>query len=52
MLNRTDHFLPASLLRSQFETLDPPLESIAVSILNSPEEIVAAIKKELFLDQE
>lgn len=48
LLKRTDHFLPASLLRSQFETLDPPLNSIEVSILKNPEEIVAEIQKRVF----
>ena len=37
---RKGHFMPASLLRSQFETLELPAHSITVSIQPAPEVIV------------
>ncbi|WP_417444328.1 gluconokinase [Joostella sp.] len=43
LANRTDHFLPISLLKSQFDTLQPPKEAITVDIGDTPEEIVAEI---------
>lgn len=43
---RDNHFMPAALLQSQFDTLEEPTTStIVVSIKNSPEEIVNAIVK-------
>jgi gluconokinase len=43
LARRTDHFMPASLLRSQFETLEPPgpeENPIIVSSVRTPEAIV------------
>ncbi len=40
---RKDHFMPPDLLRSQFETLEPPQDAIGVSINKTPEEIVGRI---------
>lgn len=37
---RKDHFMPAALLASQFETLEPPQDAINVAISDSPEVIV------------
>ena len=37
---RKGHFMPKELLQSQFDTLEEPLNSITLSILQSPEEIV------------
>lgn len=45
MQKRSDHFMPAELLKSQFEALEPPQESIKVSITQSPNQIVSAILK-------
>jgi gluconokinase len=40
---RKDHFMPIDLLKSQFETLEIPTEAINVSILKTPDEILADI---------
>ena len=45
MQKRSDHFMPAELLKSQFEALEPPQESIRVSIAQTPNQIVSAILK-------
>ena len=41
--------MPESLLRSQFETLEPPVDAQVVDINNSPENIVAQIRAGLLL---
>jgi len=43
LAQRKDHFMPAALLQSQFNTLEVPKNAISVSIANTPEEIVTAI---------
>lgn len=40
---RKGHFMPPTLLKSQFETLEPPAGAIQVSIDENPQEIVAQI---------
>ncbi|MCP4977589.1 MAG: gluconokinase [Maribacter sp.] len=40
---RQGHYMPIELLKSQFETLEPPKSSIQVSINLSPKEMVAEI---------
>ncbi len=40
---RKGHFMPAELLTSQLETLEPPKNAIKVSISHTPDEIVAQI---------
>ena len=40
---RENHFMPASLLRSQFATLEPPENAITLSALESPDSIVQQI---------
>lgn len=47
MEQRSDHFMPSGLLKSQFETLEPPLKAVKVSITQSPEKIVHKILKTL-----
>ncbi len=42
---RKDHYMPAKLLKSQFDTLEVPKNSIQISILKSPEDIVYQIMK-------
>ncbi|MBT8306247.1 MAG: gluconokinase [Maribacter sp.] len=42
---RKDHYMPAKLLKSQFDTLEIPKNSIQISILKSPEDIVYQIMK-------
>ena len=44
---RTEHFMPAALLESQFEALEIPQNVISVSIDNSPESIVSEIIRTL-----
>jgi gluconokinase len=41
--NRRGHFMPATLLDSQFATLEPPANALTFSIQKSPEEIVAEL---------
>ncbi|MGW9686531.1 gluconokinase [Flagellimonas sp. 2504JD1-5] len=43
---RKGHFMPLSLLKSQFDTLEPPSDAITASISQSPQQIV-----QLILDQ-
>jgi carbohydrate kinase (thermoresistant glucokinase family) len=49
MKARKDHFMPASLLQSQFDTLETPGNAIVMDIKNNPEEIVADILRKLKL---
>lgn len=44
---RKGHFMPASLLQSQWDTFEPPKNAIKISIEPSPEEIVPQILREL-----
>jgi carbohydrate kinase (thermoresistant glucokinase family) len=46
---RKDHFMPASLLASQFETLEVPTDAITVDIHDEPDEMVEAITSRLRL---
>ena len=43
MRKRTDHYMPADLLRSQFETLEEPDDIFTIEIDQSPEEILAQV---------
>ncbi len=45
--SRKDHFMPAGLLRSQFDTLEIPADAITVSISPPPAEILQELKKKL-----
>ena len=49
MKNRNDHFMPAKLLRSQFETLEEPDYGIHVEAGESPEESVEYILNKMKL---
>jgi len=40
---RKDHFMPSSLLKSQFETLETPIDSLNADITNSPQKITELI---------
>ncbi|MBU2946120.1 gluconokinase [Zobellia uliginosa] len=44
---RENHFMPPELLQSQFNTLEVPEDAITVSIMQTPNEIVAHILKAL-----
>lgn len=43
---REGHFMKEGMLRSQFETLEPPHDAFTVDVSLTPEEIVARIRKE------
>ncbi|MCK0159805.1 gluconokinase [Allomuricauda sp. F6463D] len=45
--NRKGHFMPMDLLKSQFDTLEPPFKAITVSIEKTPEKIINEIVKQL-----
>lgn len=47
MARRRDHFMPPTLLKSQFATLEEPDEAIIADIRQAPEEIVAAVMPRL-----
>ena len=49
MKTRKEHFMPASLLQSQFDTLETPTGAIKMDIINSPDEIVADILQKINL---
>lgn len=44
---RKDHFMPATLLQSQFDTLEPPTKEITVSIDQTPKQIVSEVLQHL-----
>ncbi len=50
--SRKNHFIPSSLLKSQFETLENPQNAYTISIMQSPEQIVSSIEKEIFTKSE
>lgn len=45
--NRKGHYMSSKLLKSQFDTLEPPKKAIKVSILLSPEQILQEILNQL-----
>ena len=45
LLARTDHFMPAALLDSQFELLDREHDGLTLSIEQAPEDLVQAITR-------
>ena len=49
LVARRGHFMPASLLASQFAALDAPADAIVVSVELPPAAIVRAVEKELGL---
>jgi gluconokinase len=44
---RKHKFMPASLLESQFATLEPPIEALAIDVSGEPEDSVEAILRTL-----
>lgn len=44
---RTHHFMPKSLLKSQFETLEPPQEAICIDVNSGPSTQLNKILKQL-----
>lgn len=49
MKARKEHFMPASLLQSQFDTLETPGNAIVMDIKTGPDEIVADILRKIKL---
>lgn len=45
--NRSDHFMPPELLKSQFDILEPPKNAININISLNPKEIVSTIVNKL-----
>ncbi len=50
--NRRDHFMSSDLLRSQFDILEEPKNTIEIDISLTPENIIKAIKNELKMKSE
>jgi gluconokinase len=48
--NRRDHFMPDSLLQSQFEALEPPANALQIDISRPTKEIVELIRDYLNID--
>ncbi len=46
--NREDHYMPISLLKSQFKTLEKPINALKIDIGLTTVEIVETIKKQIF----
>jgi gluconokinase len=44
-----EHFMKPDMLRSQFETLEPPEHALTVNVAKSPDELVAEIRQKLDL---
>lgn len=47
MGQRSHHFMPATLLASQLETLERPMDALVLDIKESPDELVKQIRKHL-----
>jgi gluconokinase len=47
--NRTGHFMSAGMLDGQFQTLEEPQNALTVDITNTPQDILAIIRKGLNL---
>ncbi len=45
--SRENHYMSSTLLKSQFETLEPPNDALTISILKTPKEITKEILKQL-----
>lgn len=44
---RSDHFMPVNLLKSQFKALEPPTKAICISVELEPKKIIKEILKKL-----
>jgi len=51
LAERPHHYMPASLLRSQFATLEPPAKAIGIDVAAAPSACVAAILAQLGREQ-
>jgi 6-phosphogluconate dehydrogenase len=45
--NRSNHYMPTSLLKSQFDALEDPIDALSIDIAKSPKEIIEIIKNEI-----
>ena len=45
---RKNHFMKISLLKSQFNTLEEPSNSLTIDINKNPKEIISIITKKIF----
>jgi 6-phosphogluconate dehydrogenase len=52
MSSRQNHFIPSSLLKSQFETLEIPLNAYSISIMQNPDQMASNIQNEIFKKSE
>lgn len=48
MESRENHFIPSTLLKSQFETLEIPQNAYSISIMQNPDQMVTNIQNEIF----
>jgi gluconokinase len=46
-MTRRQHFMKPEMLKSQFETLEPPKDALTVDIAKTPEQIVAELRQRL-----
>jgi gluconokinase len=51
LAERPHHYMPASLLRSQFATLEPPAKAIGIDVAATPSACVTAILAQLGWEQ-
>jgi carbohydrate kinase (thermoresistant glucokinase family) len=49
MQSRQGHFMKPEMLRSQFETLEPPADAVTVNVAKTPDEIALEIRQRLEL---
>lgn len=49
LMKRKGHYMPAGLLKSQFETLEEPADAVVVEIASAPEVLIPIIRKGLNL---
>lgn len=47
LARRRHHFMPASLLKSQFDTLEEPSDALTVDAAKAPDELVTEIQQKL-----
>lgn len=47
LAQRTDHFMPPTLIASQFDTLEPPRDALVVDAEEAPELVVDAVVRAL-----
>jgi gluconokinase len=48
-MGRRQHFMKPEMLKSQFETLEPPTQALTIDVTKTPDEIVAELRQRLAL---